>query len=169
MMDLLAYNAWLAYQLELWNEWARSRDDVAWLALPTGNPTFPTAAAMLAHAFTPLHRYSDQVLGVEAIAPPTLDAGWPPLHAWAQTCLGRHAQACTAVLADPQRVVDFKTRSAGILTATAGIALTHAATHCFWHLGGVAHLLRAAGIAPPQHSDLIFWAGSRRDATAKES
>jgi uncharacterized damage-inducible protein DinB len=57
-----------------------------------------------------------------------------------------------------QERYEFKTRSAGILAVTKGLALTHAATHCVWHLGGIVHLLRSKNIEPPQRSDLIFLA-----------
>lgn len=150
---------WLYWQLESWNSWAATRDP-GWLALPTGNSGFPDLRIMLAHAFTPLHRYSDQALGVDPIAPPDMSAAsWHELYGWGATCLKRYAQAVLAVsTAAPEAIVNFQTRSAGVLHVKARLALAHAATHCFWHLGGVAHLLRQAGLEPPQRSDLIFWA-----------
>ena len=110
------------------------------------------------HAFTPLHRYSDQIAGVEPLDDSSIPIDdWSALshHAW--VCLRRHRGVCAEVApSDWQRVIEFKTRSAGILRVSAALALTHAATHCVWHLGGVAHLLRSQGVEPPSRSDLIF-------------
>lgn len=157
-ISALDLNAWLGWQLDHFNAW-HATVETDWLRLPTGNAGFPVLASLVDHAFTPLHRYSDQVLGEEPVAPESLaQAAWPQLYAWAKVCLARHRAACQAAAPDPQRRVPFKTRSAGVLTVSANYALVHAATHCLWHLGGIVHLLRQAGIAPPQKSDLLFWA-----------
>lgn len=152
---------WLARLLEQWDAWAAPRNP-EWLGLPTGNPAFPAIGDFMRHAFTPLHRYSDQVLGAEPFDDSALDSrDWAALKSHAKACLARHAEACTATTgSDWARQIEFRTRSAGILKVGTADALTHAATHCVWHLGGVAHLLRAAGIEPPQRSDLIFMAMS---------
>jgi len=155
---LPALDAWLESLIGSWDEWARARD-AAWLALPTGNERHPKLGILFRHTFTPLARYADGVASVE----PRTDEGisaddWPALRDWARTCLARHREV-GATVESPAEVRNFKTRSAGKLRTTPAIALTHAVTHAVWHLGGIAHLLRAAGIAPPQDSDLIFRAG----------
>jgi uncharacterized damage-inducible protein DinB len=157
-LRLLDLNAWLDYQLGLWNGWVAAHDE-QWLALPTGNPSFPDLAAMFAHAFTPLHRYSDQVLGQPPVPIPDFpQPSWRLLADWARVCLDRHREACEATpAAEAERIVDFVTRSFGTLSLPAGLTLAHGATHCAWHLGGMCHLLRLAGIEPPQKSDMIFW------------
>lgn len=158
LQAILSLNAWIAYQLSNWEDWARGHDG-AWLSLPTGNPAFPALGVFFRHAFTPLHRYSDQACGVEAADDSGVDASvWPDLTAWAWQCVSRHAECLGGM--EPawlDRPLRFKTRSAGELEATVGGALAHAATHCIWHLGGIAHLLRQQGIAPPGRSDMIFW------------
>ncbi len=154
---LPALSGWLEYQLAGWDAWATPRDQ-SWLRIESGNPAFPQIGSFMRHAFTPLHRYSDQVAGADPID----DVGvsiedWSALstHAWA--CLMRHREVCSSVsVSDWPRIIEFKTRSAGILKVSTALALTHAATHCVWHLGGVAHLLRSRGTEPPSRSDLIF-------------
>jgi len=162
VLPLADLHAWLWYQYKHWCSWAAERD-AAWLSLPTGNPTLPTLSRLFGHAFTPLHRFADQVLGVEPLSPPDLSsADWPTLLAWAECCLARHREACRAALhSDPASIVSLTTRTAGILQVRVNHGLAHAATHCVWHLGGIAHLLRAAGIEPPQRSDMLFWAAEQ--------
>ncbi|MCC7478144.1 hypothetical protein IT575_06760 [bacterium] len=154
---LSALNAWLDYQLGRWELWARERDN-SWLGLPSGNPAFPTMGHFMRHAFTPLHRYSDQIAGSDPLDDSTVATDdWHVLIAHAKACIDRHREVCSSQQPeDFSRMVEFKTRSAGILHKSRGLALTHAATHCVWHLGGVAHMLRSQGIEPPGRSDLIF-------------
>lgn len=150
--------AWLTEQLASWLKWAGNRDST-WLSLPTGNPRFPSCGHIFAHAFTPLHRYADQLAGVPPVDDNDLDcADWATLSAWAQTCLERYEAVCEKLTVDEAtRQHDFLTRSAGTIRASVGGTLFHAGTHCFWHLGGLAHLLRREGNDPPQRSDLLFW------------
>lgn len=159
-ITLLELNGWLQSQLDGWLSWAEEAGDRSWLALPTGNERFPTVGTLFRHAFTPLHRYSDQAASAEPVDDSAIDpADWAQLSAWAATCLARHHSVCSGLDAtQADHPLSFATRSAGTLTVPRRIALTHATTHCFWHLGGIAHLLRANGIAPPQRSDLIFYA-----------
>lgn len=156
-LHLPAFSAWLEYQLRGWDDWAAARDN-GWLALGSGNERFPSIGHFMRHAFTPLHRYSDQIAGAEPLEDEAVGVdNWPALssHAWA--CLRRHRQVVESIgESDFGLVLEFRTRSAGVLRVNNAIALTHAATHCAWHLGGVAHLLRSKGIEPPQRSDLIF-------------
>lgn len=163
-IDLGELNAWLEAQLEQWAAWTESAGSFAWLQLPTGNPRFPSCGELFRHAFTPLRRYSAQTLGQ---APPDDShvpaTDWAALAAWARDCLAEHRNAVDSLA--PEQAVEtfvFQTRSAGELRVEVRMALAHAATHCFWHLGGIAQLLRAAGHAPPQRSDLIFWAVQQR-------
>ena len=163
-LPLADLHAWLWYQFKLWRDWTAENGD-GWLAMPTGNPTFPTLGRLFGRAFTPLHRFSDQALGAEPITPPDFSAAdWPALQAWAERCLARDREACRAALvSDPTRTLHLKTRSAGELTVRMNHGLAHAAMHCYWHLAGVTHLLRAAGIEPPQHTDLLFWAAKQME------
>jgi uncharacterized damage-inducible protein DinB len=155
-------NDWLAWQLERLDAW-QATVDPAWLRIETGNPAFPVLAALLDHAYSPVHRYSDRVLGVEPVTPESLaQAAWPEIHAWAKICLARHREACLAAEQDAERLLQLPTRSMGTLTVSVRHALAQAATHCLWHLAGIAHLLRQAGIAPPQTSELIFWAAEHQ-------
>lgn len=158
---ILALSDWIAYQLGNWEEWAREKDG-GWLGISTGNPAFPTLGYFFRHAFSPLHRYCDQIDGVEPVDDGGIDpADWSALTAWAWRCTGRHRD-CLLGLGPAwlDRPLRFKTRSAGELEVTLGGALMHAATHCTWHLGGMSHLLRSHGIAPPARSDLILWLAS---------
>jgi uncharacterized damage-inducible protein DinB len=163
-LSLLDLSAWIGYQLEQWAAWAESRDE-EWLTWPTLNERYPTLGNLYIHAFSPLHRYADQVVGDD----PADDTGlnihaWIAVHTWAQQCQQRHYSVCAGLaLDDATRMIHFRTRSAGVLYVSVGEALTHACTHCFWHLGGIAHLLRLAGTAPPQGSDMILWAARRHD------
>lgn len=162
-IELLELNGWLASQLEGWRAWAAERSDATWLSLPTGNERFATCGELFRHAFTPLRRYSDQAAGREPADDSGIDpADWAALLTWANDCLEHHRQ-CSAAL-DPaaaEEVLEFKTRSAGVIHVSRRLALAHAATHCFWHLGGIAQLLRHGGTAPPQRSDLIFYAAAQ--------
>lgn len=159
VLTIADLHAWLEYQLEVWRQWGAGRDGSC-LVLPTGNHQFPTLGELFQHAFSPLHRYSDQVLGEPPITPPEIAPNnWPALLSWAEHCVARHAEACDVALHRPAAAtIAFQTRSAGTRTLRLNHALAHAVTHCFWHLGGVVHLLRAAGHEPPQHTDLLFWA-----------
>ncbi|MBN2080807.1 hypothetical protein JW859_01235 [bacterium] len=163
-ISALELNAWLVWQLDKWAIWAENREP-AWLATPTGNPDWPELNGMFVHAFTPLHRYADHLAGDEPVEYPQLPpADWPAALAWARRCLARHEQVASDLL--PERgleLFEFKTRVAGTFTVPVRLALSHAATHCFWHLGGIAQLLRARGIDPPQGSDLLFWASEQTD------
>jgi uncharacterized damage-inducible protein DinB len=160
-IELLELNDWLASQLAAWQEWAAERREQRWLELETGNERFPTCGALFRHAFTPLRRYAAQAAG----NPPPDDShvdpsDWQQLAAWAGESLAVHRDVCAGLTAaQADEVLGFVTRSAGTLAVARRMALAHAATHCFWHLGGIAQLLRASGTAPPQRSDLIFYAG----------
>lgn len=159
-IDLLL--GWLAYLRQAWRTWAEGRD-ASWIERPTGNETFATLGRLYLHAWTPMHRYADQMLGSERA-----DAPNPPpqdiegLDAWAGQCLARFEQALRLLptLSD-QAPRTYQTRSAGELKATPYEVLTHAALHCAWHLAGISHLLRQAGIAPPPRMDLIHYANLR--------
>jgi uncharacterized damage-inducible protein DinB len=167
LLVIQGLNEWIAYQLRNWQDWARERD-ASWLGLATGNEKFPTLGHLFQHAFSPLRRYTDQAAGL----PPTDDAhisaaDWTQLTAWAWECLNAHRDLLLGF--EPgwlDRPLEFTTRGAGVLRATVGGALTHAATHCVWHLSGTAHLLRSQGIAPPGRSDLLFWLADEDSAGA---
>jgi|GEM_PF-4251360 len=163
-ISALELNGWLAWQLDKWAIWAENREP-AWLATPTGNPNWPAVGELFVHAFTPLHRYADQLAGKEPVDYPQLPAAdWPAILAWAKECLARHEAVCADVM--PERGIDifeFATRAAGEYSVPVRLALSHAATHCYWHLGGIAQLLRARGIDPPQGSDLLFWASEQSE------
>jgi len=152
-------NGWLEYQLGQWNAWAEGRGD-NWLALETNNPDFPTAGVMLMHAFTPLHRYADRILGRNPIDPPDPDAEltWPFISDWAARCILRHREAVEQLdPADGGKLVQFSIQSMGPVQVRTTRCLAHAASHAVWHLGGIIHLLRKAGIAPPSRSDFLYW------------
>ena len=161
-VNLIELNDWLDSQLNTWDAWAKTSTH-SWTSLSTGNERFPDLGLMFRHAFTPLHRYSDQALASDPADDSSVETSeWQPLYDWARTCLSRHREACLQL--DPTRVdemLEYRTRSAGSFRVSRRHALTHAATHCFWHLGGIAHLLRAQSIPPPQHSDFLFFAGQR--------
>jgi uncharacterized damage-inducible protein DinB len=158
-VEVTELNEWLGSQLEAWDVWAKTSTN-SWFALPTGNERFPDLGQMFRHAFTPLHRYSDQALASDPADDSDIPTdAWPPLYDWAEKCLARHREACDRLEADrANEVLEYRTRSAGNFNVTRRHALTHAATHCFWHLGGIAHLLRSQRIPPPQHSDFLFFA-----------
>ncbi len=149
---------WIARQYERWLAWAEAQGP-AWLTLPTGNPRFPTCGHIFVHAFTPMHRYADMAQG----APPVDDAGvdctdWPTVAAWVRRCFTRYQDALATLTPErASKIVEFPTRSAGVFKVSAGGFFFHACTHCFWHLGGLAALLRREGINPPPASDLLFW------------
>jgi uncharacterized damage-inducible protein DinB len=161
-VELLELNDWLSTQLNNWQDWAAAQDSADWLSTPTGNERFSTIGELFRHAFSPLHRYSDQAAHSDPVDdshvdPDKLDA----LLDWARVCLARHRDVIAAVSLDSgHETLIFRTRSAGELHVPSRMALAHAALHCFWHLGGIAQLLRVNGITPPQRSDLIFWAAS---------
>jgi uncharacterized damage-inducible protein DinB len=164
-IELTDLNQWLEYQLGQWNKWAAGRDE-DWLALETGNPQWPTAADMLMHAFSPLHRYADTVLGVEPEPQPEPANGltWEFICDWAVRCLRQHRQAVSQLdPANPGQLVTLNTRSMGPVQARSTRCLAHAATHAAWHLGGIIHLLRRAGSEPPQRSDLLYWGVAQED------
>jgi uncharacterized damage-inducible protein DinB len=165
-VSALELNAWIGWQLAKWDAWQAGIDS-DWLRLPSGNPAWPELAGLFDHAVTPLHRYSDRILGAEPVAPAKMNAAeWPQLYAWAGVCLARHASACHAAAGDAEQLVEFQTRSAGVMVASARLALAHAATHCAWHLAGITHLLRSAGLEPPQRCDMIFWAMEQASASS---
>lgn len=159
-MDLIT--GWLLYQLEAWCKWAAGRDE-AWIQHPTGNERHPTLGRLFLHAWTPMHRYADQMLGsVRADAPDPPPEDFTGLDAWAGQCLQRFEEAARLLPALADRSPrTYLTRSAGELKATPYEVLMHAALHCIWHLAGLAHLLRQAGIAPPPNLDLILFANLR--------
>lgn len=167
-LSLLDLSSWIGYQLDNWNVWAESRDE-DWLTWPTTNERWPTLGHLFIHACSPLHRYADQVLG----EPPADDSallptGWIAVYTWAQQCRRRHYDVCAGLtLEQAGHRVRFLTRSAGEIDVTVAEALTHACTHCFWHLGGVSHLLRLGFTEPPQRSDLILWAADRHKLLAR--
>jgi uncharacterized damage-inducible protein DinB len=168
-LSLLDFNAWIAYQLDSWTAWTEPNGE-DWLTWPTMNERFPTIGQLFVHGFSPLHRYADQVAGDEPADDSHLHAdSWVAVRTWAELCLERHRTVCAALRAgDAARMVRFQTRSAGELHVTIAECLTHACTHCFWHLGGIAQMLRLGGTAPPQHSDLIFWAAERHALLARD-
>ncbi|HES58620.1 MAG TPA: hypothetical protein ENO21_04230 [Firmicutes bacterium] len=158
-LELIDLNQWLRRQLEIWDDWAAERSE-DWLELETGNSQWPAAADLLMHAFTPLHRYADRVLDTAAADPPESGDGrsWSYIHDWGQRCIDRHRQAIEQLdPGDPGRLVELDTRSMGRVKARATRCLAHASTHAAWHLGGLIHLLRRAGIDPPQRSDFLYW------------
>jgi uncharacterized damage-inducible protein DinB len=161
-LSLLDFNAWIGYQLDKWVEWTEANGE-DWLTWPTLNERYPTIGQLFIHSFSPLHRYSDQVVGAEPADDTQLHAdSWVAVQLWARLCLERHREVCGGLkTGDAARMVRFQTRTVGELHVTIGECLTHACTHCFWHLGGIAQMLRLAGTTPPQHSDLIFWASER--------
>jgi uncharacterized damage-inducible protein DinB len=156
---LMVMSDWLGYQIGVWERWA-AEGEGQWLTLPTGNPRHPTIGEMFKHAFTPLHRYASQVEGGDAVDDGQVsNSDWPALVDWAKRCQARHREACRKLKpGEGDRLVDFTTRSAGIVRVKVAEALSHAGMHSFWHLGGITHLLRQAGFEPPQRSDLILWA-----------
>lgn len=159
-LELADLNHWLKRQLEIWNAWAAERDE-DWLGLDTGNQRWPTAGDLLLHAFTPLHRYADRVLDAKAADPPEAGdgPGWDYFRDWGRRCAERHRQAIAQLdPAAPTALVELDTQSMGRVQARATRCLAHAATHAAWHLGGLTHLLRKAGIEPPQRCDLLYWA-----------
>jgi uncharacterized damage-inducible protein DinB len=168
-LSLLEFNAWIGYQLDSWTAWSE-RNGEDWLTWPTQNERWPTIGHLFVHAFSPLHRYADQVAGVEPADDSHLHAdSWVAVQIWARQCLERHREVCAGLEpGEAARLVVFKTRTAGDLHATIGECMTHACTHCFWHLGGIAHMLRLGGVEPPQRSDLIFWAAERHALLQQE-
>lgn len=167
-ISLMEMNGWLTAQLAAWRAWAADQPGSDWLTIASGNERFTDCGTLFRHAFSPLHRYSDQAVASEPVDDSHVDpADWEALSAWAETCLARHREVCADLERQPERGIEplvFRTRSAGELCVERRLALAHAATHCFWHLGGIAQLLRARGIAPPQRSDLIFF-GARLSAS----
>ena len=161
-LSLLDFNAWIGYQLEKWIEWAEESDK-DWLSWPTQNERFPTIGHLFIHCFSPMHRYADQVAGDEPTDDSQMHAdSWIAIQMWARQCLDRHRDVCASLRpGDAARMVRFQTRNAGELHVTIAECLTHACTHCFWHLGGIAQMLRLGGSVPPQRSDMIFWAAQR--------
>jgi uncharacterized damage-inducible protein DinB len=161
-LSLLDFNTWIGYQLDSWIDWAEGQGE-DWLAWPTLNERNPKFGHLFIHAFSPMHRYADQVVGDEPADDSHLNAdSWIAVQMWARQCLGRHRDVCAGLqVGEAERMVRFMTRTVGELHVSIGECLTHSCTHCFWHLGGMAHMLRLGGIAPPQHSDLIFWAAER--------
>lgn len=158
-IELTDLNFWLKYQLGQWNAWADGRGN-DWLDLETGNPDFPTAGVMLMHAFSPVHRYGDRILGVDPVEPPK-PAGaltWTFISDWAEKCIHRHRQAIDFLdPANPGKLAQFSIQSMGAVQVRATRCLAHAVNHAVWHLGGIIHLLRRAGIAPPSRSDFLYW------------
>ncbi|MEZ5338281.1 MAG: DinB family protein [bacterium] len=159
-ISLETLRRWLSWQLGKWDEWAAAQDNADWLAVATGNPKWPTAGHMLVHAFSPVRRYAERTLGREPFDDSQVPADdWQALTAFARECLEVHASAAASFSTEAAREeVPYQTRSAGVWTITPEEAFVHALTHCYWHLGGVVHLLRANGIEPPQWNDLIFYA-----------
>lgn len=160
-LELLEMNAWLTSQHNTWRIWGQGRDP-AWLELPTGNERFDTLGSMFRHAFTPLHRYSASAVAQTAPDDSHISTSdWTALIDWAESGLTAHRAACAAQTAESaDLIITFQTRSAGPIPLRTRHALAHAATHCFWHLGGIAHLLRRSDIEPPQRSDFLWYATS---------
>jgi uncharacterized damage-inducible protein DinB len=161
-LSLVELSDWIGDVVTRWVAWSTDRDS-EWLLWPTGNERFSTLGHLFIHAFSPMHRYADQVVGVEPADDSHINAhSWVALTTWAHQCQQRHREV-SAMLGDAAgQVVDFHTRSAGVLQVSAAEALTQAVTHCYWHLGGVSHMLRLGGIAPPGGGDFIQWAAARR-------
>lgn len=164
-IELIDLNDWLAHQLDQWRSWAAGRDE-SWLGFETNNPQFPTAADLLMHAFGPLHRYADRILGAEPTPSPKADGEltWDFISDWASRCLARHREAIDQLDPDdPSRLVQFDTQSMGRVQARSTRVLAHAAMHAAWHLGGLIHLLRKTGLEPPQRSDFLYWGISQEE------
>ena len=155
--------SWISWQLDIWEDWAAQQADESWLKVETGNTNHPDVARMLLHAFGPVRRYAERILGSEPFDDSGLDVdNFEVLAGFARECLAIHANAQQKFSAEEARVeTKYQTRSAGEWTITAEEAFTHSLTHCFWHLGGIVQLLRSRGIAPPQRSDLIFFAAQQ--------
>lgn len=151
---------WISWQLGIWEAWAEEQPDEKWLQLETGNANHPTVSRMLLHAFGPVRRYAERILGSEPIDESGLEIdSFADLAGFARECLAIHANAEATFDTEQARTeTPYQTRSAGIWTITAEEAFVHSLTHCFWHLGGIVQLLRSREIAPPQRSDLIFYA-----------
>jgi hypothetical protein len=157
--QLIELSDWIAYQLRNWEEWT-AQQGTDWIALPTQNERQKTFGEFFWHSFSPMHRYADSAIGETPEDDSDLDkTSWPILLERAKVCHARHREVCEMLSSEQaDREVDFATRSAGILRITPRVALTHAALHCAWHLGGLVHMLRDRGIVPPQRSDFILWA-----------
>jgi uncharacterized damage-inducible protein DinB len=159
---LAELSAWIGGVLDSWEAWMTSRDS-EWLLWPTENERFPTIGHYFVHAVSPMHRYCDQLDGHDPADDSHINVhSWIAVSTWARQCQQRHHATCLAL--EPRiasTVVQFQTRSAGPLAVSAGEALLHAMTHCYWHLGGISHMLRLGHVAPPGHGDFIFWAASK--------
>ena len=159
-ISLDTMRSWISWQLDKWEEWDKEQSDDSWLRIETGNSHWPTADRLLVHAFAPVRRYAERILGNEPFDDKALQAdSFAELAAFGRECLAIHASASATFTTEQARAeTKYQTRSAGEWTITPEEALVHALTHCYWHLGGVVHLLRANNIAPPQWNDLIFYA-----------
>jgi uncharacterized damage-inducible protein DinB len=163
-ISVASLRGWIGWQLDKWVTWAEAQPDAAWLAVETGNTGHPTVGAMLVHAFSPIRRYAERTLGQEPFDDSAVRSfEFEEFAEFARECLAIHARAAAGFAAiDARQPTKYMTRSAGEWTVTAEEAFVHSLTHCFWHLGGIAQLLRSHGIAPPQFSDLLFFCAEQR-------
>jgi uncharacterized damage-inducible protein DinB len=160
-IELSELNGWLTSQLSGWEAWA-GEAGTDWLKLDTGNERFPTVGELFRHAFSPLRRFTFDANGRPADDSAVDATDWKALLGWARMSLELHREACLLLLPDTaDEILELTLRSGAQLRIRRRLALAHGATHCFWHLGGIAHLLRHAGIAPPQRSDLLFFAAEQ--------
>lgn len=151
--------SWISWQLDKWEAWSIEQPDTDWLDIETGNTGHPTVSKMLVHAFSPVRRYAERTLGQEPYDDSMArNLEFSEFVSFARDCLNIHAEAAAMFdSAKARQPTKYMTRSAGEWTITAEEAFVHSLTHCFWHLGGLAQLLRSKGIAPPQFSDLLFY------------
>ena len=163
-ISLPTLRGWIGWQLDKWEAWAQQQPDARWMEIPTGNENWPTAGRLFIHAFGPVRRYAERILGTEPFNDRELQvAEFSELAAFARECLAISANAAAEFEVQQARTESsFRTRSGSEWVITSEEAFVHSLTHCFWHLGGISQLLRANGIAPPQWSDLIVYATELR-------
>jgi uncharacterized damage-inducible protein DinB len=139
-----------------WHDWFVEHPK-AW-AVPFATGRMATIGGVVMHIFAVEHRYADRLLDQEATQ-------WEDFR---QTSiedvfeLGDHARGLivqfltTASDADLDRVLSFKTLTAGIVTASKHMIASNVFLHGIRHWGQIATVLRQQGFADQWSHDMLL-------------
>lgn len=147
--------AWLEHTTTCWREFLAAHPEA--LDLPCDVRESSRVADLLRHIVAVELRYAERLAGLPAtsyddLPCDTVEAVFA-VHDRAMALL-REAMAATDT--DWEEVIEFQTRSAGLLRASRRTVLVHAATHSIRHYAQLATLLRQLGLGAGLGLDYLY-------------